>query len=274
MLEVDFCPPFLRWVGGKRRMLQDLSKLLSPTGAPLKGRYIEPFLGGGAFLLNVRAHSRIGADINHLLMTSYRVVRDDVLTLKAKLSPFLSDKDFYRKVSLSVPRSDSGKAARFIYLNKHAFGGVYRENRSGIYNVPFGGERGFVRITKGRLLAYCSERLQGVDLYCGDFEETISMAVRGDSIFCDPVYRVDEHTRVFDRYNRSSFTWADLERLVRIARDCEKRGVCTLITLPESKSIRALMGRSPVALLDRSGAFGIEGGYYHELVFRFGKPAI
>jgi DNA adenine methylase len=145
---------------------------------------------------------------------------------------------YYYKIRASKPRTPASKAARFIYLNRTCFNGLYRVNLRGEFNVPKG--------TKDNVIfpddnfPAISAALQGVNMYVQDFAETIRSAQQGDFVFVDPPYTVQHNNNNFIKYNEKLFTWADQERLSEgLALAC-KRGALVLLTNADNKCIRKL----------------------------------
>lgn len=218
--------PFLSWAGSKRRFINKLTPHLPPE----IGRYYEPFLGGGSlyFLLNP-SRATIG-DLNHGLVETYRTVRDDVEAVISALKKWHYQKEeYYRVRDHYQPRSASTKAARFIYLNKTCWNGLYRESRDGHFNVPFG-RRNSPDFLDDELLRACSRALKGAALRTGDFAATTKDAVRGDFVYFDPPYVTSHNNNGFVHYNARLFTWQDQLRLAKEAQRLARMGVNVWVT--------------------------------------------
>lgn len=128
--------PFLKWPGGKRWAGCHISALVQRY---LENRYFEPFLGGGAVFFRLAPSSAVLSDLNSELIEVYSTVRDYPEELQTKLSGFPVEKSFYYSIRESSDSTRIGRVARFLYLNRTAFGGIYRVNQLGQFNVPFGG---------------------------------------------------------------------------------------------------------------------------------------
>ncbi|HRJ15233.1 MAG TPA: Dam family site-specific DNA-(adenine-N6)-methyltransferase, partial [Saprospiraceae bacterium] len=128
--------PFLKWVGGKRQLLDVLHEA-APTRIE---RYFEPFIGGGAFLFSMLPNSATISDANPELVNCYQVIRDDVDSLIHSLKRHKNEEKYFYEVRAQKPleMNPIQRASRFIFLNKTCFNGLYRENRSGQFNTPFG----------------------------------------------------------------------------------------------------------------------------------------
>lgn len=174
--------PFLKWAGGKRWLSQ---RILDLAG-PIEGRYIEPFLGGGAVFFALKPERALLSDINAELINAYMVIKVDPGRVYALLKEhqFRHSKKYYYSIRDYQPRCEYRKAARFIYLNRTCWNGLYRVNLKGQFNVPIG--------TKSAVLLptddwdALSTLLRSARIVCGDFEETIAQAVEGDLVFCRP----------------------------------------------------------------------------------------
>jgi DNA adenine methylase len=213
--------PFLKWAGGKRQLLSELRA--ETRGAFLN--YYEPFLGGGALYFDRREHGWGGRavlnDVNVRLMRTYCAVRDHVEDVIRHLKRVKLDEQVYykwRAQDVDGFKDDVRVAAWFIYLNKAGFNGLYRVNRKGEFNVPWGHNTTRAIFDAGHLRA-CSDALQRTNLMSDDFEEAVSTARRGDLVYFDPPYVPVSDSANFTAYTRDGFTYEDQERL----RDCAKR---------------------------------------------------
>lgn len=214
--------PFVKWVGGKGQLLGQLEALLPTEFAQWKDvTYIEPFVGGGAMLFHLLQafpniqHAVIN-DINPKLAACYEVIREDPQRLISRLGDI--EKEYYalgthdrqKEYYLQMRQAFNGiqpkleTAALFIFLNRTCFNGLYRENRKGEYNVPFG-RYASPLICNAELLLADSELLQRVEILSGDFERTLDYA-RGNTLFyLDPPYRPLSVTSNFNDYAHLPF---------------------------------------------------------------------
>jgi DNA adenine methylase len=144
------------------------------------------------------------------------------------------------------------KTARFLYLNRTAFGGMYRLNSNGQFNVPFGGgQRTPAPLWERALVKRASDALDGVTIMCADFEETINMARAGDVVYCDPTCTVAHDRNAFIRYNEKNFSREDQKRLAETAKAAVARGATVLVTNAHHRSIRELYSDAEVQHLKR-----------------------
>ncbi|TKB75029.1 MAG: Dam family site-specific DNA-(adenine-N6)-methyltransferase [Nitrospira sp.] len=230
--------PFLKWPGGKRWLAQTIAKFLQPR---LQGQYFEPFLGGGAVFFALHPTRATLSDINSDLVNVYRRVRDQPVKVLAHLKRIpVTSKEYY-SVRTSNPACKIKQAAQFLYLNRTAFGGIYRLNKEGQFNVPYGGgDRTPTPLWRDNLITSGSKTLQGVALKISDFEPMVDMAVKGDAVYCDPTYTVAHENNGFVRYNERNFSWSDQERLAAAALRAYKRGALVIVSNAYHPSIRKL----------------------------------
>lgn len=222
--------PFLRWAGGKSWLVENLYQLL-PTLEP--ARYVEPFLGSGAVFFAIAPGSAVLSDVNSDLINAFKVVRDQPHDLLALLQSLKPTSEAYYKVRASRPRTAARRAARFLYLNRLGFNGIYRVNQRGEYNVPFGGhDRRLDFFWRDDRLLLASKALSGVDLRVADFEDPLSGVTSGDLAYCDPVYLVPSRTEYFDRYTNAPFDRGDLARLGAAVRAATLRGGVVVLSWP------------------------------------------
>lgn len=218
--------PFLKWPGGKRWLISQHAGLLPAC----YNRYLEPFLGSGAVFFRVAPPISILADTNEELINAYRCVKRHATTLDVMLQGFQlkHSESFYYSMRNQSPTTDIERAARFIYLNRTCFNGMYRVNRLGKFNVPIG-TKDTVAFPSG-YLSEVSRCLQRAQLKVLDFEETLDLATHGDFAFVDPPYTVMHNNNGFIKYNAKLFSWSDQMRLAKAVRRAVGRGVSVLLS--------------------------------------------
>jgi DNA adenine methylase len=228
--------PFLKWAGGKNWLMPHIHKY-----KPLKfKRYFEPFLGSGSIFFSLRHKPAILSDLNKNIIQVYIAVRDEPIKLINKIRKMKYDKDYYYFIRDEYkPRSIVNQAARIIYLNRTCWNGLYRENRAGKFNVPFGKFNNPCICDKENLMS-TSELLQSVEIHDGDFEGVLLSARKGDFIFLDPPYISSHKNNGFLKYNNKIFSWEDQERLARIVKMLDKKGCHILMTNAYHKSVMDL----------------------------------
>lgn len=210
-----YISPFLRWTGSKRWFTKNHIHKFLPKDF---NNYYEPFLGGGSvfffikqFFHNVN-RKYILADTNIELINTYEQVRDHPQEVIDSLKTFINSKEDYYQIRGYIPKSKTTRAARFIFLNRTSFNGIYRVNEKGIYNVPYG-HRKNVDIVTEKLITNVSELLQSVELSNDSFETSLKSVAENDLIFLDPPYTVAHENNGFIEYNQKLFSWSDQEKL-------------------------------------------------------------
>lgn len=218
--------PFLKWPGGKRWLVDRIANAIS---VPEGNKYIEPFLGSGAVFFAVQPTQALLSDINEELIELFIVMRDKPNELRKKLIYHNNhhNHDYYYSIRSMHPRTDVGKAARTLYLNRTCFNGMYRVNKLGCFNVPIGSKTNCIYDVE--LFNNYSEILHAAQINKSDFENTISKADAGDFIFADPPYAVS-NKEVFTKYNDKLFVWEDQLRLFNSLVEAQKRGANIIST--------------------------------------------
>ncbi|MAI17890.1 MAG: DNA adenine methylase [Marinovum sp.] len=218
--------PFLKWAGGKTQLLNDLL-----NKAPKQyNKYIEPFIGGGAMFFAMRPNNGVIADSNPELVNVYRLIASNVESVIKYLNTFKNtEDDFYKIRSLKFPDLEpSLAAARTIYLNRTCFNGLYRVNRKGEFNVPYGHYKN-PSICQEDLLYSVSEMLRETEIICGDYKKVLRKTARkGDFVFLDPPYLPISKYADFQRYTKEQFYEEDHVELAEEVARLQKIG-CTVI---------------------------------------------
>ena len=214
--------PFIKWVGGKTQLLDEVKKSLPRDFASRQHvTYVEPFVGGGAVMFWIlQAYPNIERavinDINEELICTYRVIKSDVEALISRLNdlqkeyiPLNSEarKDYFmakRSLFNTKKTSPIETAALFIFLNRTCFNGLYRVNSKGEFNVPHG-KYVNPRICDADNLRACSKVLQKVEILCGDFSETGRYAGSNTLFYFDPPYKPITETSSFTSYAKDGF---------------------------------------------------------------------
>ena len=220
--------PFLKWPGGKRWLSRVIAEL---TDGRDTGRYYEPFLGGGATFFAIQPRSATLSDVNQDLIETYLEVRKKPLEIAERLSGIAVDADTYYRIRLQRPQDSLGRVVRFLYLNRTAFAGMYRENHAGEFNVPFGGGQRTPRVLwETDILVRAAAALETAQLTTSDFEPIMNKAGLGDVVYCDPTYWASSGRASFGRYNGKTFSWADQERLFGAAIRARNRGTLVIVS--------------------------------------------
>lgn len=201
--------PFVKWVGGKRQLLEQFRKLnfFPPEFFDTKkGTYFEPFIGGGAVFFDLQPNKAVLSDMNNELVVSYNVIKNNVDELIESLKKHKVSKEYFLKLrKKDISRlSDVEIASRFIYLNRTGFNGLYRVNKSGGFNVPFGKNKNPL-ICDEINLQQVSKVLKNVTIKHQDYKEVLTKAKKGDFIYFDPPYYPVSKTASFTSYVAGSF---------------------------------------------------------------------
>jgi len=233
--------PFLKWAGGKGQLL----KQFEPYYPDRFARYFEPFIGGGAVFFSMAAKQQdlraTISDCNFELINCYQVIQNHVDELCFALREHLNDADHYYRVrAMDVSALNPiSRAARLIYLNKTCFNGLYRVNRSGKFNVPFGKYKN-PRIVDDTNLRNVSRLLQRTDIRHSNFDESLEQARKGDFVYLDPPYQPLSTTSNFTSYTATSFSSADQERLADTFRKLSNRGCLVMLSNSDTELIEDL----------------------------------
>lgn len=240
--------PIVKWVGGKRQLLDDIRPLI-PTNTPL---YVEPFVGGGAVLFDLQPTRALVNDSNEELINVYRVVRDnpeallDALKLHEQKNAELGSTWFYQVRSLDRTSGFSSlgsveRAARIIYLNKTCYNGLFRVNSAGQLNVPYGRYKhpNIVNEQGIRALStYLNEA--SITLACGDFANVLRNLPQDSFVYLDPPYVPVTATSTFTGYTQEGFGY---EEQVRLRDECvllREQGIGFLESNSDCKEVRDL----------------------------------
>lgn len=233
------CPrPFLKWAGGKSRLIPQYIRYL-PKGYQT---YYEPFLGGGALFFHLQPIKARLTDINAELITTYRCVRDHVEELICLLQEHKTqhNRDYYYYIRANPSNNDLEQAARFIYLNKTCYNGLYRVNSQGKFNVPLGRYKN-PNICPEGLLRAASVALATSEIKQADFTDILNYATGSDDfVFCDPPYHPISNTSYFTGYSQNSFSEKDQERLRNTCAELASRGVKVVVCNSDSEFIKKL----------------------------------
>jgi DNA adenine methylase len=236
--------PFLKWAGGKGQLMAQLEPLL--PARPVR-RYFEPFLGSAALFFALRPREATLSDVNAELVDCYRAVQTDVEALVEALSAHRYEERAFYRVREQDPAelSLAERAARTIYLNKTGYNGLYRVNRAGRFNVPFGRytNPGFASRESLANLRDCSRALARVRLLVRDFGEVVRDAREGDLVYFDPPYVPLSETSDFTAYVPGGFGPRDQERLASVVHALSERGVLVMLSNSDTPVVRDLYAR-------------------------------
>ncbi len=241
----------LKWAGGKGQLLPDILTRLPDEIAT----YYEPFVGGGAVFFALAKERRferaVLADANPDLVEVYRTVKEDVeglIRALRKLAQTHSEEQYY-EVRSQKPRSRTARAARIVYLNKTGYNGLYRVNRSGEFNVPYG------RYAKPNIcdepnLRAAALALAQATIEVADFETICRRAKPGDAVYLDPPYVPLSKTANFTAYDRHPFGIDEHRRLAKVFGELAQRGVYALLSNSDTPETRELYARFVIDYID------------------------
>ena len=219
--------PLVKWPGGKAWLAPRLSNILACELAS-GSSYFEPFVGGGAVYFTLRPARAFLSDVNPALIAFFRTLRARPHAVLRSMFRFSNTSECYYHVRAMTPRTSVGKAARFLYLNRTCWGGVFRLNRHGSFNVPFGNS-GRV-ICRSKLLIATAAALRCARLRTADFEDALASTAAGDVVYADPPYTTLGQGNGFLRYNERLFRWSDQQRLARTCHDVAHRGAFVAVS--------------------------------------------
>jgi DNA adenine methylase len=247
----------LRWAGSKRRAAAVLAKYWERSGAL---RYVEPFAGSAAVFYYVGARHALLGDLNEELIHTYGAIKREPRRVGRVLRAWTGDAATYYRLRSLTPSSMAPvqRAARFLYLNRWCFNGIYRTNKKGEFNVPFGGQRVGPPVSDSELVETAA-LLQRARLVCGDFEVTLGLVRQNDFVFMDPPYSV-RGKRVFNDYAARGFGEDDLARLRLQLERIDALGAQFLVSYADSQEGQWLARGFETA---RLGVHRNVGGFRH-----------
>ncbi len=228
--------PFVKWAGGKTQLLERLEARIPDN----YGKYYEPFIGGGALLLDVQPERAVINDINGQLLNVYRQLKIDaeaVIKAVGILDSEPCDKDRYMAVrKMYNEKIESGIldvecAALMIWINKHCFNGLYRVNSKGLFNVPYNNKTNGVSIDEENIRGI-GQYLKATDITIrqGDFEEACNDVVAGDFVYFDSPYVPVSETANFTDYTKDGFSLEDHKRLAALYKRLSDMGVKVMLS--------------------------------------------
>lgn len=247
--------PIIKWAGGKQQLLDKIRDRLPKEF----NTYYEPFAGGLALLLDLNPANFTINDINPELINTYLVVRDQVedlilclASLDAEHEAAADPKAFYYMIRSDFNQNlgihHSQQAARFIYLNKHCFNGLYRVNSRGEFNVPFNGKLSGRSFDPDQLREL-SSRLKNANILNTDFEVAVQDASVNDFVFFDSPY-APITTTTFTDYTKEGFSYEDHVRLAKVFKELTNRGCYCMLTNHDTPLIRELYKDYQIEVVD------------------------
>ena len=247
--------PFVKWVGGKGQLIEQLEKYIPADGEKVLTKYAEPFVGGGALLFNILSkynfESLYISDINAELVNAYNIVKNNVDELIKKLTEmqlafvpmnengrkyyYYTARDRFNALQITEETAIE-KASLFIFLNKTCFNGLYRVNKKGQFNVPMGAYKN-PTICDENSLRNVSEALQNVTIVCGDYTLSKDFIDKDTFVYLDPPYRPISETASFTAYNADCFDDNEQKRLAKFIDEINLSGAKIMLSNSDPQNI-------------------------------------
>lgn len=264
--------PVLKWAGGKRWFVKYVDQFLPQSF----NNYHEPFIGGASIFLHLKntgkiKHKSFLSDFNSELINTYRQLQLNPQKVVEVIKSFKNEMSSYYTLRSLQIKGEIENAAKFIFLNKTSFNGIYRVNKKGEYNVPYGYRTGdnifdYENIIKTSLILN-----DNTEFLTGDFDLVRENIQKNDLVFLDPPYTVAHENNGFIQYNKSLFSWNDQERLAELLKFISAKGAHFIMTNAAHKNIEELF--DPIGKkvqLDRKSLVGGKGAVrknVHEFIF-------
>ncbi len=275
MRKINLASPIVKWVGGKRQLLDRLMPLLPATYTS----YCEPFVGGGAVLFALQPTNAVINDINSELIGVYRAIRDDIDALIKRLAKFENTKEcFYtvrswdRDASIYNQLSDIDKAARVIFLNKTCYNGLYRVNSAGEFNTPFGRYKNPNIVNESMLRAVHDYfNAANVTILNGSYYEAVQDLPEDSFVYLDPPYDPISVTASFTGYNAGGFSREDQVVLRDCCRQLDAAGIKFMLSNSATEFIQDIYQEFNITIVPAKRAInsvGAKRGCVDEVVVR------
>lgn len=232
--------PFLRWSGGKQRLLPELARHL-----PARGRLIEPFVGAGSVFLGLEFDRYVINDANDDLVAVWAALQDQPQEFIERAATLFCEDNRCAEAYLRLRARFNAEPNRFErgvllpYLNRFGFNGLFRVNSAGKFNVPFGKPARLPRFPRAEMEAACI-KLQRTTILNGGFASAMAQAMAGDVLYCDPPYLASEQGTSFTGYSSAGFTMRDHEELREVALRAVSRGATVVISNHDTPQTRDL----------------------------------
>ena len=269
--------PFLRWAGGKSKIVRSLVNFMPTSNS--YDRYFEPFVGAGALFFYIGPSKAVLSDLNTDLINCYRQVAThptEVWNLLQVHREFDSKKYYSHIRSQDLDKLKSiEQAARFIYLNKAAFNGIYRVNQQGKFNVPYGPSFKGPALPKKILLEAASDLLESANILAADYREVCKSAKRDDFVYLDPPYPPTNGTSYFTHYTAKRFNWDDQREVSKVFRNLDRKGCLVMMSNSDREEIRSMFQGYYMQQLNVTRWLGSNGDRFkvHEIVVTNYNPS-
>ncbi|MDU1911097.1 DNA adenine methylase [Fusobacterium sp.] len=239
----DLVAPVLKWVGGKRQLIPEITKLL-----PKKiTKYYEPFLGGGALLFHIQPEKAVINDLNEELINCYNIIKKEPIKLIKSLKKHKNNSEYFYKIreldrtNEYINLTDVEKASRIIYLNKTCFNGLFRVNSSGEFNSPFGKYKN-PKIVDEITIKAMSDYFNNnhIEIYSTDYKKALKGIRKGNFVYFDPPYDPVSDSSNFTGYTKSGFSKQEQIELKKLCDQLNKKGIKFLLSNSATDFIKEL----------------------------------
>lgn len=240
--------PLLKWAGGKQQLLGEILDR-APNNF---NKFIEPFIGGGAVFFAIKSDKYIISDKNPELINLYKTLPGNVDDIISNLKNFKNEEDFYYEVRAREVKglSNIERAARFIYLNRTCFNGLYRVNKKGEFNVPFGKYKN-PKIIYEKRLRKAAKKLEKTTIILGDYKTVLNnYAEKNDFIFLDPPYIPISEYADFKRYTKDQFYKEDHIELAQMVRKLANKNCRIILTNSNHELVHELYEGFKIEVLE------------------------
>ena len=242
--------PFLKWAGGKSKLVPILSEHLG-----VKGRLVEPFVGSGSVFMGTDFNDYLLCDSNPDLIGLFKNLKHCPKDLISQVNDIFvgkynNEKAFYelRSEFNQLSSETLRKSVLFVYLNKHAFNGLCRYNSKGFFNVPYG--RYTSPTAPIREMELFSEKSKRAEFICTDFSKTFDMVKEGDVVYCDPPYVPLSSSSNFTAYSKGAFNNENQECLAKLAESCRVKNIKVVISNHDTEFTRRIYSTAVLHELD------------------------
>lgn len=261
--------PFLRWAGGKTWFTKHIEKYIPEEF----DNYFEPFVGGGSVFFYLKSKGYIKnkaylSDSNAELINTYKTLKNYRKELFLLLKTHIDNEEEYYRMRNTDFKDPVEKAAQFMYLNKTSFNGIYRVNRNGKYNVPYG-KRNLNSLYDFDHLTSVSNALKNTYLSTQDFKTRCKTVNENDFVFIDPPYTVAHENNGFIQYNQSIFSWNNQIELSKLTIDLDSKGAFFLVTNAFHdciKEIYTIGSQEKISRASTIGGIGAKRTKYKEII--------
>lgn len=261
---------FIKWAGGKYQLLSYITNML-----PSKfNTYFEPFVGGGSIFFNLKNDHKITTsninDMNTDLMLTYIAIwtQPDQLVQELDSGYYINNKERFYEIRNSYPVDAISIAARFIYLNKTSFNGLYRVNSKNRFNVPFGNYNN-PKILDETNIRLCSSLLQDTTMTNEPYDFIIDSIKKNDFVYFDPPYLPISDTSAFTSYTKSNFTIDDQIKLSNVFKYLDDQGVHIMLSNSKTSKIEEMYKEFNQITVPAKRSINCKGnkrGYVDELI--------